>query len=122
MTTRLQQTRLDARRSLHQEMSVPALLIIGSDDPVDVTVRIHDKSAFTGEIPGLDTARFNDIEIHLRFWRDELDGEPTRGAIVSVAEGEAYRVGDVLEPHGDTIDATVTRLTDAEADGLAVPE
>jgi hypothetical protein len=121
MSTRLQTARQEARRSLHQEMSVPALLIIGSADPVAVTVRVHQRHAFTGDIPGLETARMHDIEIHLRFWLDELDGVPPRNAIVSVADGVGYRLAEAERPYGDTVDVTATQLAAAEAVGLPLP-
>jgi hypothetical protein len=120
MTTRLQLARQDARRRLHQEMGVPALYIFASEDPVEVMVRIHDKSATIGDVPGLETIVMRDVELKLRFWRAELP-LPKRGAKVSVAEGEAYLLGEAGEPHGDTIDVSAVRLTDAEAAGLPVP-
>lgn len=123
MNARLRTAKQDARRRLHAEAAVPALLIIGSSDPVDVTVRVHDKSMWVGEMPGVDAARFHDSEIHIRFWLDELTDllPPPRLAVVSVAEGEAYRLGEAFDPHGDTIDVTATRLSVAEATGLPVP-
>jgi hypothetical protein len=121
MTARLQQARQDARRTLHAEASRPALLIIGSDDPVDVTVRIHERQMWVGDIPGIDAARFHDTQIHIRFWLDELAGVPPRNAKVSVADGEAYLLAEALDPHGDTIDVAATQLSAADAAGLPLP-
>lgn len=121
MTARLQAQRQEARRALHAEASRPALLIIGAATPVDVCVRVHDKSMWVGEMPGMDGARFHDTELHLRFWLDDLDGVPPRNAVVSVADGEAYRLGEAFDPHGSTVDVTATRLTVTEAVGLPVP-
>jgi hypothetical protein len=91
-------------------------------DPVDVCVRVHDKSMWVGEMPGVDAARFHDTETHIRFWLDDLPGGvPPRLAVVSVAEGEAYRLGEAYDPHGATIDVTATRLSVSEAAGLATP-
>jgi hypothetical protein len=121
MTTRLQTARQDARRDLHQEMAVPALLIIGSADPVDVTVRIHERSMLVGDIPGMDTAKMHDTELHLRFWLDELDGVPPRNTTVSVADGEAYRLAEAEKPYRGTVDVSATRLSVAEAASLPLP-
>lgn len=101
-------------------MSVPALYIFGTEDPVDVTVRRQTRVAKTGDIEGLDTAEISVETAFLRFLIAEL-AQPKRNAIVSVAEGEAYRIDHALAPHGITIDAAVTRLDAAEATGLPLP-
>jgi hypothetical protein len=121
MTARLQQQRQDARRAIHQEAARPALLIIGTASPVDVNVRVHDKTNFVGDIPGLSTGHIADSQIHLRFWLDELDGLPPRGAKVSVADGEAYLLAEAFDPYGDTVDIAATRLSAADAAGLPTP-
>lgn len=102
-------------------MSVPALYIVGNNAPVEVSVRRQTRIAKTGDIPGLETAEVSTEILFLRFMRDEL-AQPKRNAIVSVAEGEAYRIDHALAPHGLTIDATVTRLDAAEAEGLPLPD
>jgi hypothetical protein len=120
MSAALDAARQQARRDLHREMSVPALYIVGTEDPVDVTVRRQTRVAKTGDIEGLDTAEISVETVFLRFLIDEL-AQPKRNAIVSVAEGEAYRIDHALAPHGVTIDAAVTRLDTAEATGLPLP-
>lgn len=120
MANRLQLAKADARRRLHGEAAVPALYITGTGDPVPVTVRIHDKTALTGDIPGAETVELREQQTKIRFWRAEVP-QPKRGATVSVAEGEAYLIGDAFPPKGETIDATVVQLSVAEAAGLPVP-
>jgi hypothetical protein len=83
-------------------------------------VRRQTRVAKTGDIEGLDTAEISVETVFLRFLIDEL-AQPKRNAIVSVAEGEAYRIDHALAPHGVTIDAAVTRLDTAEATGLPLP-
>jgi hypothetical protein len=120
MTARLDQARQRSRRDLHQEMSVPALYIVGVDAPVAVTLRRQTRYAKTGEIPGLETVEVADETIVLRFLAAELP-QPKRNATVSVADGEAYRIDHVLPPHGITVDAAVTRLDAADSAGLPLP-
>lgn len=100
-------------------MAVPALYLFGTDAPVEICVRVHEKLNLTGGISGLATAHMRDESLHIRFWRDDI-ALPRRGAIISISEGMAYRVGETLQPYGATIDATVTRLSAAEAAGLPV--
>jgi hypothetical protein len=120
MTTSLREQKAAARRDLHAEAAVPALYIYGAEDPVDVTVRIHDKIALTGDIPGLATVPYHDEALHLRFLASEI-ASPKQGAIVSVVAGEAYRLGPSDPAHGETIDVQATRLAASEANGLPVP-
>lgn len=120
MTARLDQARQRGRRDLHQEMSVPALYIIGTSAPVPVTVRRQTRIAKTGDIPGLETVSVVEETIFLRFLVDEL-AAPKRQAIVSVAAGEAYRIDHALPPHGITVDAAVTRLDVADTADLPLP-
>jgi hypothetical protein len=120
MTAALDAARQQARRDIHREASVPALYILAPADPVPVTVRRQTRVNKTGDIPGLETAEVSVETAFLRFLREEL-AQPKRGAIVSVAEGEAYRIDHALAPHGITIDAAVTQLDAAEATGLPLP-
>lgn len=101
-------------------MSVPALYLFGSDGPIPVTVRRQSHVAKTGDIPGLETVSITEEIVFLRFLRDEL-ALPRRGAIVSVAVGEAYRIDHALAPHGITVDASVTQLDAADATSLPLP-
>jgi len=120
MRSRLQQIRLQSRGNLHREMSVPALYIYGTDDPLTLQVRVHDKTSRTGDIPGLDTVEMLDVSTRIRFWRDEIP-QPRRNAIISVAEGEAYRLGESFPHDGETVDVRVVRLDADEAEGLPLP-
>lgn len=101
-------------------MGVPALYIYGSDDPVPVTVRVHERIVQTGDISGLETVAMRDVQTYLRFEVAEL-ADPKRAATISIAEGEAYLLGESSPSHGTTVDVTAVRLTTAEAAGLPVP-
>lgn len=102
-------------------MSVPALYIVGNDAPIEVTVRRQTRVVKTGDITGLETVEVSSETVLLRFWRDELP-QPKRNAIVSIEEGEAYRIDHSLAPHGLTIDAPVTRLDASECVNLPIPD
>lgn len=102
-------------------MSVPALYLFGADEPLQVTVRRHNRYSKTGDIPGLETVDIADETVFLRFLVAEL-AQPKRNALVTISATEGYRLGQILPPHGITVDAAVTRLDDAEMAGLSVPE
>jgi hypothetical protein len=105
---------------LHREAAVPALLIIGSADPVDVCVRVHDKSMWVGEMPGVDAARFHDTEIHIRFWLDDLTWRRASAQRRRLCRrGRSLSTGRSLRSARRTIDVTATRLSVSEAAGLA---
>lgn len=109
------------RRDLHTVMQVPALYILGADDPVDVNVRLHTRMAEQGasQQPAYGAERVEFVP-KIRFDRSEL--VPTRGAIVSVETGEAYRVMMVEPPDDQFQFAMVAPLSASEAAGLPVPE
>lgn len=108
------------RRDLHTEMLVPALYILTPAPPVAVNVRLHTTFAELGasQQPAYG-AQMAEATPKIRFDRTEVI--PKKGAIVSVATGEAYRVG-VVQPADDEFQfAAVSRLTESEATGLPVP-
>lgn len=110
------------RRDLHREMSVPALYIAAPGAaPFPCTVRTHDIPAANGKPGGNGYAQQADIKPSLIFLTDDAPLLIRVGAIVSVANGEAYRIGVVHPPHGITITADVTRLSATEAANLPLP-
>lgn len=112
-----------ARRDLHAELSVNALYIAPNADPLPVTVRVQLESQPLGDLKGTNfhyTEREEPSD-QLVFLLDELP-RPKRGAVVSVAPGEAYRIDTTLPPHDITVTAKVTTLTEVEAEGLPIPE
>lgn len=120
MTTRVEQARADGRRRLHDELGRPALYIYASEDPVDVTVRVHDKTTLTGDIPGLDTVETRDESLRLRFHTSEISSF-RRNAYVSISSTEAYQLGEAFPAHGATIDVSAIRLSAAEITAAALP-
>lgn len=115
----------NARRALHERMKVRALYI---PDPEDlstfqhVEVRLHTKAKALGSLSG--TAYDADVESiipKILFFRDQV-AVPLRGAIVSVAEDEAYRVDVNEPPDGLSITASVIPLPIEDTVGLPLPE
>lgn len=89
---------------------------------VPVSVRIHEKWSRFGDMPGIDAAQIIDIAPRAIFLVEEIPGgKPQRGAIVSVAAGEAWRVGDADSADDITVTASIARLSDEQATGLPLP-
>lgn len=114
----------EGRARLHEEMSVPALYLPagGSKSQTLITVRVHEFWRVLGDLKGtnFNYAEVEDIAPRIVFLLSEI--VPQRGALVSVAPGEAYRV-DVVLPHDDiTVTAKVVKLSASEAKGFPVPE
>ncbi len=117
------------RADLHREMRVPALYIASAGaTPVPVHVRVHSKYEEVGESSERDVgnaARHERIP-SLVFWVAELEASgiarPSRGAVISIEAGEAYRVDNTMPIDLVTITANVTILSPGEAKGLPVPE
>lgn len=116
------------RRDVHVEASVAALYIpVPNATPVPVTVRVHrrldgptigDAGAFSGFS---NEATMAITEDRLRFFRSQLPDHLRQNAVVSVEQGEAYRV-EFWYPRDDQfITARVTPLTESEAAGLPFP-
>lgn len=112
-----------SRRDLHREMSIPALYIVGDDEPVEVDVRLHRHIATFGDVEGLEAPRRREVAEKILFLIEQLPtSKPKRNAIVSVEPGEAYRVGDVEPADDEFIHAHVTPMSATDAAGLPVPE
>lgn len=109
-----------ARERLHQKLSVKALYVCGSNDPVPVTVRVHEKQKDIGDMPGGFAARAEMVTC-LILLNAEFTTPPVKGAYVSIAADEAYTLAVVDPVHGVTREVEVTRLTPARITDLALP-
>lgn len=127
----LREIKRKAKRKLHDIMLVPALYLlpnpVGSpspyQDPVPVNVRVHSKFKLNGDQVG---TNFNSAERHedipqIVFDRFQIS-MPARGAVISIEQGEAYRIDNVKPSDDDFITARCTRLRLAETVGLPLPE
>jgi len=123
--SRLREIKRKMRGDLHREMSVAALYIPAPNaDPVPCTVRVWRKreDPETGELPGYQGAATLVIsEDRIRFQLSQIPSL-RRGAVVSVEEGEAFRVDHTYEVDLGYQTARVLPLSAAEADGLPLPD
>jgi hypothetical protein len=119
----------NARRHLHQQMSVKALYVppVSNPTPLEVTVRLHVSFApLGGDIEGgyQFGAERHDTTPRIVFLRSEIstlqNAIPERNSIISVETGEAYRVSTVRTPDDITVTAEVTPLSASETIGLPV--
>lgn len=116
----------DARRQLHDYMSVTAVAWYGEppEDPEDLiklTVRVHEKWLALGDLKG---TNFNYAEVEaiaprMIFMVDQII--PDRDLIVSVEIGVAFRVDHTLDADDITITAVVIRLPEDYTTGFPVP-
>lgn len=126
-----------ARATVHSTMQVPALYLVENPayvtpvvDPdipqyleTPVNVRVHSGKIALGDMKGTNFhfAERTEDNPSIIFLYSEMP-EPERNAIVSVAEGEAYRI-DHVEPRDNlTLTAAALRLSVTDATGLPVPE
>ena len=110
------------RRTVHHTMTVPALYLAQrSSTPIPVNVRLHVKFG-TADVAGIGEgfAQMLDQTPRIIFERSAVR-TPRRDGIVSVAPGEAYKIGATRPPDDEYITAEVAQLSDAEAAGLPVP-
>lgn len=115
----------DARRQLHDYMSVTAVAWYGDvpTDPADLiplTVRVHEKWLALGDLKG---TNFNYAEVEaiaprMIFMNDQII--PDRDLIVSVEPGVAFRVDRTLPPDDITTTGVVIRLEEDETVGFPV--
>lgn len=123
MATSFRDIKKEARKRLHERLRVSALYIAPDDTITPVTVRIHTSTRMYGDLVGAQDVAFAQTPIavpEILFWLDE-GVMPQRGGIVSVEEGEAYRVDYTHPPDDVTIKAQIVRLEAEEAEGLPVP-
>lgn len=118
----------EMRRDLHREAAIPALYIVpGAPEPLSVDVRVHRSVVTPGDdsMPEGAVVR-RDIAPRILFLREQVS-LPVRNAVVSVAAGEAYHLGETQLPDGITVTAMVTQMTQAQIDkrfpaGQPIPE
>lgn len=110
-----------SRLALHRALEVPALYIQGANPPLLIHVRVHTEWGATGDVKGTSFAyaERQDISPEIVFLVSEI--VPKNGAIISVAEGEAYRVDNVSMPENITVKAEVAKLTVSQTAGLPLP-
>lgn len=118
---RFRQQVRDARRTLHDYMSVPALYFAKNGPVREITVRVHDKFMALGDLKGTNFhyAEMEDDSPRLVFMLSEV--EPSRGYYVSVEPGVAYFIDTPRVPDDITQTCRCQRLSDQEAEGLPVP-
>jgi len=118
-----------ARGQLHSAMSVPALYV--RENPPDfeiveeagedglINVRLHVSTTTMGEVQGtsFNYAERADIIPRIVFLVAEVS--PVRNDIVSIADGEAWRIDNVLVVDGITVTAEVKRILNTT--GIPVP-
>lgn len=112
-----------ARGDLHRLAQVPALYIeTEGADPLPVGVRVHKSASKIGHMPGMEGVEMRDLTPRIIFLIRDVP-MPRRNAIVSIAAGEAYRVGETLPRENNTdIAASVAPLTAAQAADLPLPD
>lgn len=127
---RFRDIKRQARQIVHENLNVDALYLVPAPEdaegpyetPIPITVRVHSKHTALGDQLGTNFSYAEREEQipKIIFLVSEV-ASPIRGAVVSVAAGEAYLV-DTTEPTDDlSITARVTRLSAAKAAGLPVP-
>lgn len=112
------------REAVHQTMGVSALYLESpGSTPIPCRVRVHDKNALHGGLQGTNFhyPEREDIDVMLRFKLSEIE-TPRRGAIVSIAVGEAYQIDRREENDFDYVYCPALRLRAEDAAGLPVPE
>jgi hypothetical protein len=107
------------RRAVHDTLAVPAILIVDDTTQVPVTVRLHGRQKDLGPPQDYHGAGRYEGVARAILWRSDLAAPLARGAVLSVAAGEAYTL-DTVHPHdGATVAVEITRLDESE--GLPTP-
>jgi len=108
-------------RVVHETMRYPALYIAPGAEPLAVEVRLHTKFA-PRDVSGVGEgfAAMLDQTPRAIFKRSEVE-TPVRGSILSVAVGEAYRLGAARPPDDQYITVEIAALAPGETDDLPVP-
>lgn len=111
------------RRDLHTEMQVPAYYVAkAGGSPLLVNVRLY-VTFRTAEVGGVGEGFASQLDTTPRIKFDRTQVRlPARDAIVSVETGEAYRLGGSRKPVGDYIEVEATRISEADAINLPVPQ
>ena len=124
-----------ARRVVHDTMKVACVYLAnglpydsnsGQDLPI-VYPRLHLSDKALGDQAGtsLNSAERVEPTPKAVFWKADLEAAGitlVRNAVLSVSDGEAYTI-DHAEPHDiETITAHLSRMDEADAEGLPLPE
>lgn len=114
-----------ARRTLHEHMSVPALFFAWPSPEVikPVTVRVHDKFTYIGDLKGTNFhyAEIEDNSPRIVFMRSEVE-LPKRGMIITIEPGIGYSIDHVQPPDDISVTAKVVRLRAEEVATMPTPE
>jgi len=104
---------------------VAALYIpVSGATPVPCTVRVHRKTQdpMTGDLQSMNGAAQSAVpEDRIIFFLPDLPAIRRTNAIVSVEDGEAYKIDFLYPPRDEWQTARVTPLSATEADGLPLP-
>lgn len=126
-----------ARETVHQTMKVRCVYLATGAPPdsnsasgdglPELDVRIHEHQTEAGDQAGtsLNSAQRFTVDPQAIFWRADLIAAGitlVRNAVISVSDGEAYRLGPVQPHDQETISVPITRLTASQAAGLPLPE
>lgn len=99
-----------ARKIVHETMGIDGRYFSDRGAAwTPVLVRLQTKWGLIGDPHGQGWAEQQAVKPRLVFMR--ADQEPQNGAVIWLAEGEAYRVDNVLPPDDITRTAEVVRLT-----------
>lgn len=130
------ETKATARAAVQTAMRIPVLYLTSLTADGDsnsagvlpqIGVRLHLQNKLIGDQVGtsLNSAeRWEETPVAI-FWVEELDENSitlARGAVLSVAEGEAYQIENVRKPDVETVTCDIFKLSAAKADGLPLPE
>lgn len=107
-----------ARLAIHKEFAVPAIYIAPGGAQTACEVRVHNYNSLQGAIRRAD-AEVIEMTPTAIFLVSQV--QPTRNGIISVAPGEAYRLGEVQPPDGITVSAAIAAMKLPDTDGLPVP-
>lgn len=116
----------EARRALHDYMSVPALYfqwpLPEDQEPLLVSVRVHDRIILDGDLKGTNfhyAERYDNVPRAI-FMRSEV--EPQRNMVLTIEPGVGYRIDSVEPPNDLTVTANLIRLREEEMIGMPFPE
>lgn len=102
-----------SRGLLHEALKVPAVYVTPEGVWEDVSVRVHRTFQEMGGAPATyGGADRQEILPRIVFLASER--VPVRGAVISVSEGEAYRIDHVLPRDGITITAEAAQMSAGE--------
>ncbi len=102
-----------ARAVVHDTMKIEARYYPDSNVTWEtVHVRLKINEGLVGDDQGQGYAQQQTAEPFLIFWRAEK--EPRNGAVVWLAEGEAYKIDNTMPPDDVTRTAMCSRLTDRQ--------